>query len=334
MKTTSMKHRRSFFLVAFAVALTVLFQRCQTKTNVETVYTTDPKVEDVIVPNSEVPVPVNFVLDTSFTHEKSHSNVNWKSRYYDFSETYLTGRFGEYQFVPDFPVPASKLGGVHNASPLFNYNAGVNFATGPNTQSPPCYFRFNGSDLSKCYMNFYVLVSSCNTSEPGRDQYGKCGPNYYGVVYLDSNRNSTSTVDPRSDTARFVSTSFERQGNGYIVNGNFTFNRYLPASGYADGAPITKPISIYLTYNGSYDFDTNKDGVPDNLKCGFSAQFNFNRSDFMDKNATAMYWPKPKAAEAATSATAYANNKTYGVWSGSVADQMIINANMVFYKKH
>jgi hypothetical protein len=342
MKSTIMKHNTSIFLVAFAISLTVFLQSC-TKTNVETVYKTDALIESVIIPNSDVPVPLNFVLDTTFNNEKSHSNVNWKSRYFDFSDTWLTGRFGEFHFVPDFSVPSNKLGGVHCAMSKgvqlknlnFNekYPADQFWSTGPNTQGPPCYFRFNASDLSKNYLKFYVLVSTMNTSEPGRDGYIQCGQSYMGTQFMDSTRR---VVDPTSDTCWLVAQpgTWKQQGNGYVFTADFTFNRYLHNTpGKNDGDPITKPVNVYLSYNGSYDFLT-AGGPAGTLRCGFSASFSFLRSDYFDKTATKLYLKNPTAAEKTNSNAAYAINKTYGTYSGSVADQMFINANMVFSKSH
>lgn len=290
---------KKILLVAIAISSVIFLERCTKEITPKVtvngqrndVYT--DKVLSIINPQVEVPVPVNFVLDAGYTHDKTHSNDNWKSRYYDFSDTWLTGRFGDFGFRPKF--------------------------------------EFDGTDLTKCNLNMWVRVSTASTSEAGRDGYGKCGPNYFGVVYTDSNK---TAVDPLSDTAWFRGTSFTKQGNGFLVKGTMTFNRYLPASGNADGTPITKPVEVYLSYNGSYDFDTNNDGTPDKMRVGFSAKFKFNRSDFMDKTATKMYFPFPKASEKANSDLGFANNKTYGVWSGSVADEMIVECNHVFYKNH
>lgn len=292
---TFKKTSKLMLMVALAVGSALMYQSCKKTTKVElkAVDVYEDKVLSEIVPQSEVPVPANFVLDTSYTHEKSHSNVNWKSRYYDFSDTWLTGRFGNFGFLPKF--------------------------------------EFYENDLTKCKLTFFINVSTANTSELGRDGYGKCGPNYFGVVYTDSNK---TAVLPACDTAWYRATKFTKQGNGYIVDGTMTFNRYLPASGQPDGTPITKPMKVYLTYNGMKDFDSNNDGTPDKIRCGFSAKFAFNRSDFMDKNSTKVYFPFPKASEQANSDAAFLVNKTYGVWSQSVADQMIIEVNHVFYKNH
>jgi hypothetical protein len=53
----------------------------------------------------------------------------------------------------------------------------------------------------------------------------------------------------------------------------------------------------------------------------------------MDNASTKAYYPVPTAADAINNVTA-ANNKTYGVWSTSVADEMFITINCQFYKNH
>ncbi len=337
-----MKIRTTIFLIAFAISMSVFVQSC-TKTNVETVNKTEALTESGFVTNADLPVPLNLLIDTTYLQEKSHSNVNWKSRYFDFSDTWLTGRFGEFQFVPDFNVAPNKLGGVH--APMakgvqlknlnFNekYPADQFWSTGPNTQGPPCYFRFNASDLSKNYLKFYVLVSTFCTSEPGRDGYIQCGQSYMGTQFMDSTRR---VVDPTSDTCWLVAqpSTWKQQGNGYTVTCDFTFNRYLHnTTGKIDGEPITKPVNLYLSYNGTKDFLTNG-GPAGSIRTGFSASFMFKRSDYFDKTATKLYLKNPTAAEKTNSDAAFLVNKTYGTYSGSVGDEIYVNANMVFTKAH
>jgi hypothetical protein len=53
----------------------------------------------------------------------------------------------------------------------------------------------------------------------------------------------------------------------------------------------------------------------------------------MDQNSTKAFMPVPTVADSVANITA-ANNKTYGVWSTSTADQMDLTINAVFYKNH
>ena len=172
-------------------------------------------------------------------------------------------------------------------------------------------------------------MKTFNTGQPGRDGNGKCGPSYLGITYLDS---AYSQVDPNSDTAWFHSTSIVRSGTGYIVNGTFTFNRFRAPSGSVDGTPITRPVTMYLTYNGVTDFP-NSGSAGGKYRAGFTGSFTFLRSDYMDKNSTKQYIPVPKKADAAGNVTA-ANNKTYGVYSLSTGDSVNVVVNIEMYKNH
>ena len=288
----NMKKLLALPMLVLAGFLSLVMTQCKKDTETITVTVHDTTYID---PNDTgVFVPGVAVVDTTWVFDKSHANVNWQSKYYDFSATMLTGRFNNFNFNPKF--------------------------------------NFDENNLTGSVCDFWVQMSTYNTGEPGRDTLGKCGLNYLGITYLDTNKRF---VDPFSDTARFHMTSITVDpDDGYIMNGTFTFNRYRAPSGNPDGTPITKNIQIYLSYNGQRDFDSNGDGVNDKLRAGFTGTFSFNRSDYIDKNSTVPYWPVPKASEVISNSTTAANNTTYGVWSASVADQMDITVNAVFYKNH
>lgn len=192
-------------------------------------------------------------------------------------------------------------------------------------------FVFNETNLSNCSINAWVQLSSFDSGEPGRDGPGKCGRSFLGVTYLDS---AKTIVDPLSDTAWFRSTSVIKSGNGYVVKGNFTFNRYRPPSGFPDGTPITKEVIMYLKLEGIKDFDTDGDAIPDRLRASFTGKFSFNRSDFMDTNAVVQWVPYVFSPSDSVGNIIAANNKTYGAWSKNVADEMNIFMNIQFYKDH
>jgi polyisoprenoid-binding protein YceI len=271
--------------------MSLFITQCKKETETETVTIHDTTYVD---PNDTgVFVPGTAMVDTGWTFDQVHANVNWQSRYYDFSSTMLTGRFNNFNFSPKF--------------------------------------YFDETNLSATVCDFWVQLSTYNTGQPGRDGYGKCGPSYLGVVYLDS---AKTQVDPMSDTAKFHCTSITvDQHDGYIMHGVFTFNRYRPASGNPDGTPITKNIDVNFSFNGMRDFDSNNDGTMDKLRSGFTAKFKFNRSDFVDQNSTKAYYPVPTVSDSINNISA-ANNKTYGVWSTSVANEMEMTINAVFYKNH
>lgn len=192
-------------------------------------------------------------------------------------------------------------------------------------------FVFDEANLSSCVIHAWVQLSTFDSGEPGRDGPGKCGRSFLGVTYLDS---AKTVVDPLSDTAWFRSTSVTKSGTGYAVKGNFTLNRYRTPSGFADGTPITKEVTMYLKSEGMKDFDTNGDGIPDRLRASFTGNFTFNRSDFMDTKAAIQWVPYVFHPADSIGNISAANNKTYGAWSKNVADEMSITMNMQFYKDH
>lgn len=288
-------------LIAFALLLigSVVFTFC--------------KKEDKVTPlTGGTPVTGNAFIDTSWTFEKAHSNVNWETRYADYSNTMLTGKFNDFQFK--------------------------SYGLRPDGKTLKQSWFFDQTNMSKCYMKAWVRVSTYNTGEIGRDGYTGCGQNYVGSVFTDSNK---TTPDPKFDTAWFESTSFTQVGTipaagypaNYIVKGNLMFNHYLNTPGETKGAIISKPVTMYLTYNGTTDLDANKDGTPDKLYRGFTGKFSFKRSDYTDKAATVAYNPFPKKSQEAANVAA-ANNKTFGVWSTSVADEIKVTINVEMYKKH
>lgn len=238
------------------------------------------------------PITGNGLVDITWTFDKPHSNVNWESKYLDWSTGMLTGRFNNFNFNPKF--------------------------------------SFNEADLNTCGINAWVQLSSVDSGEPGRDGVGKCLRSYMGVTYLDTNKTIT---DPISDTAWFRSTRFVKSGTGYVVFGNLRFNRYRAPSGNPDGTFILKPAVMYLFYNGTNDFDTNGDQINDKLRASFSAKLTFKRSDYMDTQSVIQYIPVPALADQAGNTVA-ANNKTYGVWTTNVADEMSFSFNAQFYKNH
>ena len=250
------------------------------------------KKPDTVTPLTNSTITGSGNIDVSWTFDKPHGNVNWETKYYDFSNTMLTGKFNNFGFTPKF--------------------------------------IFNEANLSATSIHFWVQLSTFNSGEIGRDGPGKCGRSYLGVTYLDTNK---TVVDPTSDTAWFHGNSIVKSGNGYVVKGNFSLNRYRTPSGYPDKTPITHPITVFLTYNGMSNFDTDGDGNNDKYRAGLSANFSFKRSDYMDTNATVQWVPVPNLEDITNNAIA-ANNKTYGAWSYMVGDEMKITINAQFYKNY
>ena len=238
------------------------------------------------------PVSGSGLVDFSWTFDKAHSNVNWESKYLSYSTGMLTGRFNEFNFNPKFV--------------------------------------FNETNLSSCSINAWILLSSIDSGEPGRDGLGKCIRSYMGVTYLDTNKTITN---PISDSAWFRSTSVVKSGTGFVVFGNLQFNKYRAPSGFADGTPIVKPATLYLTYNGTSDFDNNGDLVNDRYRASFVGKLTFRRSNYMDVQSTVQWVPVPTLADQTGNISA-ANNKTYGVWTTNIDDEMSFTFNAQFYKNH
>jgi hypothetical protein len=266
-----------FFIIAFVTFIIVLIS-C--------------KKDNTVTPHEGTPVIGNGLVEISWTFDKPHSNVNWESKYLDWSSGLLTGRFNNFGFTPKF--------------------------------------SFNEADLSLCNINAWVQLSSVDSGEPQRDGVGKCLRSYMGVTYLDTNKTMTN---PSSDSAWFNSYSVVRSGTGFVVSGNLRFNKYRAPSGFPDGTPIIKPAKMYLIYHGTSDFDTNGDAVNDKFRASFSATLTFKRSDHMDTKSTVQWVPVPSLADQAGNTVA-ANNKTYGVWTTNVADEMKFTFNAQFYKNH
>ena len=102
----------------------------------------------------------------------------------------------------------------------------------------------------------YVVLSSVNTGEPGRD--AGCLLNTFGV----------STI---SDTAKFATTNIEFDGlGGYNATANLTFHG------------VTKEIPVKITYVKSthFDLESGIGGAPFTV-AGLQAQFEINaKTDF------------------------------------------------------
>lgn len=286
------------------------------------------------------PIPAGGVLDTSWTIDQVHCGMTWNVPFQNVSNTYLTGKFSTFNF--------SQVGSP-NPFPRKGYTA----------------FHFDPNNLSQCYMNFWLEMSTFNTGQPGRDGVhtngglspiyqtvnfksgasdslnygGKCGPGYVGQVYCDSTKD---TVCLAFDTARFISTSFTQSGTGYIVQGNFTFNHWRPGNGHTDGQPISYPMTIYLVYNGWNNILTNG-GPAGKYWTGFTGTTSVDLTEYIDQTITTAYVPQPgefagihtiKKSDALNNAGAAAHNMTYGAVSTEVGSQVSVTINCIFYKAH
>jgi polyisoprenoid-binding protein YceI len=137
----------------------------------------------------------------------------------------------------------------------------------------PLTGRFNMFDLKVNFdqmnpanttINAWVLLSSFNTGEPGRDAYGKCGPGYMGVAF-DTASKSPVVLKPRAstDTAWFKSTKCEKYGDGFLVTGDLTF------------LGITKSIEMPMSYTG-ISTSTNATSGKKTDRAGLAVKFGIN----------------------------------------------------------
>ncbi len=262
-----MKNKKNFLALAILTIAGLSLFLTQCKKDTETVTNTVHDTVYVDPNDTGVFVPGTAAIDTTWTFEKSHSNVNWQSKYYDFSSTMLTGRFNNFLFNPEF--------------------------------------QFDETNISAAVIDFWVQLSTYNTGEPGRDGLGKCGLNYLGIVYLDTLKTQVDPLSDTAKFHCNSITVDSHEG--YTMHGTLTFNRWLNAPGHTNGEPIVNNVDIHLSFNGMRDFDTNNDGTYDKLRAGLTATFKFNRSDYMDNQSTVPYWPVPKASEAITNVTAANN---------------------------
>lgn len=124
--------------------------------------------------------------------------------------------------------------------------------------------KFDEANPSNTKIYAWVLLSSYNTGEVGRDAYGKCGPGYLGVKY-DTVSTGPVVLAPRAstDTAWFRSTSCERYGSGYLVKGDFTFNG------------VTRNIEMPMAYAPKATA-TNATTGKKTDRAGLSGNFNIN----------------------------------------------------------
>lgn len=136
--------------------------------------------------------------------------------------------------------------------------------------------NFDQANPANTTINSWVLLSSYNTGEPGRDAYGKCGPGYMGVKF-DTITKTPVVLGPRAstDTAWFKSTSVEKYGNGYLVKGNFIFRG------------VTKAIEMPMSYTG-ISTTVNATTSKKTDRVGLAGQFAINANTVFGVNSTSI----------------------------------------------
>ncbi len=125
--------------------------------------------------------------------------------------------------------------------------------------------NFDQSNPANTTIKAWVLLSSYNTGEPGRDAYGKCGPGYMGVKWDTTSAGPPVVIKPKAstDTAWFNSTACEKYGNGFMVTGNLTFKG------------VTKSIQMPMSYTGK-STTTNTTTGKKTDRAGLAVKFGMN----------------------------------------------------------
>jgi polyisoprenoid-binding protein YceI len=142
--------------------------------------------------------------------------------------------------------------------------------------------KFDVENLSTSKLSCWVLQSSSNTGEPGRDNLGKCLNGYVGVEH-NGDTLSNGSLDPKgiigsSDTSRWESTGITRYGSGYKATGNLTFKgvtkpmdfffNYLPAVDHSadkDGTRISASLEGVASFNAKSDYGVTSTSIPDKM---------------------------------------------------------------------
>jgi polyisoprenoid-binding protein YceI len=128
--------------------------------------------------------------------------------------------------------------------------------------------NFDEANPANTTITAWVLLSSFNTGEPGRDNYGKCGPGYMGVIFDTIAPSSDLIPRGSTDTARFVSKSVTRFGDGYMVKGDLTFKDAtteimmpMKYTGFVDYESSTGAERIYAGLTGEFTMMAREHGV-------------------------------------------------------------------------
>ncbi len=240
------------------------------------------------------------IVDTSWKLDQVHVGFVWKCLFMNLDNTYLTGKFNNFGFKPNF--------------------------------------SFDPTDLSKTDIHFWIDISTFNTGQPGRDGKGKCGPSYLGVTYKDSAKTILDSAsiwayyDATSVTrsgSGYIAHGTLRINRWRGVSGHtdgemvskpcdleFTFNEFLDVDGNHDGVndQYRAGLSGHLAFNRRdfVDVNSTKQFVPTPVV----GTTNLSTAD-VSGNLVA------------------AANTMYGVYnSTSVGDSCWVDVSPVFYKNH
>lgn len=239
MKTKSVT-KLATAIIGLSVTAIVFITSCKKDNTVEQVAATSSTGSSVIDARIGGYAPASYTTPGAWKVDKVHSNVMWETNYYSNGAP-LTGRFNTFEIK----------------------------------------VKFDQANPANTTINSWVQLSTFNTGEPGRDAYGKCGPGYMGVKWDTVAKTSATiyTLAPKatSDTAKFVSTSVEKYGSGYMVRGNFTFRNVV----LAIEMPMTY-TGISTTVNATTGKKTDRAGLFGSFKIKANSVFGVNSTSIND----------------------------------------------------
>lgn len=162
-------------------------------------------------------------------------------------------------------------------------------------------FLFDEANPANTKFSGYVLLSTVNTLEPGRDSIGQCASK---ALQVDTFKvNGKTYVLPASDTAFYYATAgqVEKYGKGYLAHATLSTGmkhqggEIIPprvtaltpdtALGYTGpwGVRTTLPVDMYFEYQGKKKL-WNSTMTTFNWYFEFEGEFNFNRKNFYIKH--------------------------------------------------
>lgn len=119
--------------------------------------------------------------------------------------------------------------------------------------------QFDQSDLENSWVRAEVVVSSIDTGNAIRDGLGGCVVESLGVSVVEED-GEYKVDDPDTDLATFESTNIEKDGDGYLIEGNFDF---LGTESEVEMVAGYIPQTLYESERG------------DSMYAGFTGKFSF-----------------------------------------------------------
>lgn len=243
---TKVKLRRTVPRVG-AVLLTVgilLFSQCSKDDEITPLSSTTSTGSDVI-----------NTTDGTWSLDKSHSNVNWKTAYYG-DNAWLTGKFNKFGIDLNFDEANPTATTIEAWVQLSTFNTGEPGRDG---------------------------TGKCGSGYMGVDWTGSAGDT------LADGSKDPAFYDPATDFAWFNSTSVSVYGDGYLAKGDFTFRgvtktvdlyfNYIGQVDYSDeqdGSKIKGGLTGEFEFLALSDFGVSSTSIADKIKITIGANYKKN----------------------------------------------------------